>query len=463
MKDTKLIRALKTLTKEEWRSFRKHLLSYTGSDSEIFSLFTIFQKNKNKLSELGDPKDFKKKHFPELTLKAFFVMSSKIYKCLEDWLALNEYKKEEYQKELFLIKALFNKGLLQEARAHADKLKTRLNSSEVLDLNIKKILAEIDHLVYYNVNKDSVDYRNKLLLSLSENFALSYKERSQFYLAELLNRKNFYRINYDKHIEDLKASHKFIPDSELIEVGNSVIQVMGAKDSIHLNKLIDTLLERKINAGSELESILKAYGSIGIRTAYGFGYFNDIKNLQPFFNFLFESDMENSSGKITNTRFHNTVDVLGNYLDMEQTLGFVDMWIDRIETPKPKETKDLAYAQIYFINRDFKKMMEYSNYIAFNNPGQRTRAWIHNLICMYIFRKENYDLVTHSLKAFKSYLRRNKQKYSINFFKSSHNIATIMEKLIKNDFTPQKINIQDYKKVFYKKWVTEEIEKAKKE
>jgi len=462
MKDTKLVRALSTLTKEEWRSFRKHLLSYTGSKSEIYALFSIFQKNKTRLNDLGDPNEFKTQYFPHLRQKSFFVMSSKVYKCLEDWLAINEFNEEEYQRELFLIKALFKKGLVQEARAHANKLKVKLNKCENLDFNINKILAEVDHLIYYNVNKDSIETRNKMLASLSENYALAYKERSTFYMAELMNRDNIYRIGYDELIAKLNSSTSSLEDSELTEIGNSIFEVFSYKDPDHLNKLINTLLAKKIKDNSELENLVMSYITRLIRMLYGLDSFKKVKNIFPFFSYQFDSIMKKSSGKISSIQFHNTIDVLGNYLSLAQTIEFIDRWVQFVETPKVKETKDLAYAQVHFINRDFENMRPYSQHISFNNFGQRTRALLHNLICLYIYRNEDYNLPIQSLKSFKAYLRRNKKSYSKIFFDSNYNFASILEKLIRNDFTPQVINLEDYKKVFYKKWITEEINRAKK-
>ena len=125
------------------------------------------------------------------------------------------------------------------------------------------------------------------------------------------------------------------------------------------------------------------------------------------------------------------------------------------------ETKNLAYSQIYFIGRDFEKMHENNQFINFDSIGQRTRAWLHHVIYHFVNRENDYDKVVSTLSNFKKYLKRNKKKYSKTFLKSNLNTIIVLDKLIKNDFNPQEIILENYKPIFYRTFIGEQVEKAK--
>jgi len=324
------------------------------------------------------------------------------------------------------------------------------------------MIGEIDHLLYFHPGLVSVEDEHQILISASKNHALNYIERSNFYKTEMINRNTLYGFNFEEHIRMLNAPSSNFDDSSVVKIGNSLFKVYREQDTEQLNNLINTLLSKNIKKGSELETLMMSYISVAIRRQYGLDSFNQIMNIQKFYNYRFESEMQKPSAKLSVVRYHNTVDMLGNYLSLDQAIEFVNRWIENVETPNKNETKDLAYSQIYFINREFKKMQPFSRYIAFNNYGQKTRAWLHNIICLFVFRKEDYNLAIQSIKSFKNYIKRNQKNYSKIFYHSNMNLAILMEKLIKNDFNPQEINLNDYKKVFYKTWISEEVEKAKK-
>lgn len=462
MKDTKLVRALETLHKEEWMSFRKYLLMNTKSDSEIFSLFKTLQLRKSNFENLRSPDGFRKKHYPHLTQKAFLSMQSKLYKWFEEWISFYEFKKEEYIDELYLVKALFRKGLDKEAVVHASKLKRKLEQEETLSFRTNELLGEIDHLIYYTkVRGRNKEEGHKLLRSASIKNANAYKDRAQFYIVELINRKRIYGEEFNETIELLEASIKSIESTPISEYGRilrELFELGKEEDLVYLQK---ALIGNTFKPKSELENNVLTYSMIN-----SFRLHSSHGNLETdlmfdLINFQIKNEMEKGSGSFSQTKFHNTVDLIANMISLEKAKEFCDYWINFVETKMLRETHDLSYSQIYFIGRDFESMVKYSRFTGFDNYGQKTRSWLHNVICQFVFRKENYDVTLRSFSSFKSYLKRNKKKYSENFFQANFNLITIMEKLAKNDFKPQEIDISDYKVIFYRTWISEEVEKTK--
>ena len=461
MKHTKLLRALSTLDKEEWMSLRKYIVSNTGVESEIYSLFSIIQARKLNFAGLKSPEKFKSKYYSNISQKAFYGMLSKLYKWLEEWLSIYEMRNTEYEKQIYLIKALYRKGLVKEARSHIFKLKKRIKDEDVLSFTSNKILAELEDIQYFNLHHDNAMERHQILISACLKNAQSYKEKSQFYIAELINRGRIYSEDFNEVKSMLQSSIENITDSSLSLYGSSLVDLLEKEELVDLSKLEKAMLSRTFKRGSKLEILLVAYVRIYSRKLFSQNKIEDLDLYYSLFNFNFSVEIENSGGKISVTNFHNIVDEIANFLPFDKANDFIDKWIDQVDTSMTKETKDLAYSQLFFIKRDFDQMFNYSKFIAFDNYGQRSRAWLHNVICLYKFRKENYDVAKQALFAFKNYLKRNKKKFSKNFFTANINLVNLMEKLMKNDFKPQEIKLEDYKVIFYRTWSTEELEKAK--
>ena len=467
MKDTKLLKALSTLNKEEWMSFRKHVLMHTGVDSELYSLFVILQSRKLNYEGLKSPDQFRKKYFSSVSQKTFFGMLSKLYKWLEDWFAINEMKISEYDQVLYLVKALLRKGLVKEAKSHSHKLVRKLEESDGLDFKVNKTLAELSHVRYYNVNTDSEEERHQLLLTASRKNAENYKDISQFYIAELSNRGRIfnqtkkYSNDFEKTKQMLSLSGELIDSSEISKYGKIINEVIQNGEVAKLEILKNSIVAGEFKSGSELEVLVNDYARIYIRKLFLNKKVDNVDSFYPIFNFRMNKLMAETDKKITSINFHNLVDEIANLISVEKAKDFIETWIDYVETTKPKETKDLAYSQIYLIKRDFNKMFEYSQNISFDNYGQRTRAWLHNVICHYKFRHENYQQAIQSLSAFKNYLKRNKKKYSKNFLTGNLNTVILMEKIAKNDFKEMEIQIEDYKPLFYRLFMTEEVQKLK--
>lgn len=463
MQDTKLIRALSTLNKEEWMSFRKFVISKTGQDSEIYSLFTKLHTKKSNFQSLGSLGDFRSKHFKHLSQQAFLSMVSKLYKWLEQWLIIFELENDEIEKQLYLIKALFRKGLNKEGQSQARKLENKVTAKKGLSFISSKIRAEINNEIYFGGTSNTVEERHEMLKLICKNRILQFSEEMQFLKAEIYNREKIYRKDFNEIKNLIEQTTAFIPKNKIAEFGQLLQKTIKDEDPESLDQIQRAIINEEFMPNSKLESMVFAYAAINTRKLL---HQNDIKDLDLSFQVLnmnLQRGIEKSEGGLTHISFHNMVDTIANLFSIDKAHQFMNRWIDAVETKAREETLKLAQSQIYFVERNFEEMKKYCGYISFDNYGQRTRAWLHIIICQFQSRKEDYDLVMQSLASFKSYLKRNKRKYSKNYYLSNNNAATILQKLVKNDFKPQKIELQDYKYLFYRKWITEEVEKAKKQ
>jgi len=131
LKTAKIIQAFSSFSKADWTSFRKFILSKTGKDSEIFTLFLELQKRKNALADQQILDTIYKKSFHKKTAKVFSNMQSQLFQWCEEWLIIDQLNKDKYLPELLLLKSLNRRGNFKLADQTAKK-PIRLVSSAVL-------------------------------------------------------------------------------------------------------------------------------------------------------------------------------------------------------------------------------------------------------------------------------------------------------------------------------------------
>lgn len=462
MKDTKLIQTLHTFNKEEWLEFRKFLTLQTRIDSENFALFQKLQVSKDNFEKLGTPDRFRSKYFPHLTQKAFFNLLSKMYKWIEEWLVIHEMEKSKYDSDFYLLKALIHKGLIDEAKSVAGKLENKLIKSLGLSFTKTKKLEEIYYIMYFNALYDSKEEAKKYLLNTNAYNNLAFKEKNLFIQAEFLNRAKQHNADYSAQIDQLESINKYIDETELTNLSGLLPGIIKNEDVDKFQILYAALINNQFEADSDTQdfvySYLSLYGSKFIMTGKS-------KNTDILFNLLnykFVHNINMQNGKVDPMSFHNIVDLLGNFSSFEKTKTFIDNWIFKVQTKQILETKELAYSQICLIHGRYPDMLEYSRFIAFSDFGQKTRAWLHHVLAHYKLRKKHDDFAIQNLQSYKKFLRRNKHKFSDLVFSSQLNLLDILEKLMKNNTEKYPIKLTEYTNLFYRKWITKEVEMASK-
>ena len=96
---------------------------HTRKGSDNFDFFEYLHKRRERISSITDADGVRENHFPQMTLKGFSNMMSRLFNWLEEWLAIEEFKKQRYQEEVMLVKAYNRRGLYKLANSHAKILK----------------------------------------------------------------------------------------------------------------------------------------------------------------------------------------------------------------------------------------------------------------------------------------------------------------------------------------------------
>ena len=256
---TKLIRTLITLTPEEWSSFRKHLLIHTRRDSDNFQFFEFLHIRRERLSSINDADEIRKKHFAHLTSKGLSNLMSRLFNWLEDWMAINEFKKQRYQQELMLIKAYNRKGLYKLADSHADKLEQKIKSETQLDLDNNKALYQLYETIYYSNNPIKFTKGHKLMEGLVMCFLISHKEHICIYLPEIFNVGRIQNKDLSTLITQCENISSLIPESSISRLLLHLNDILQHNNAESLFILFQIIKEGKIKTDTFFHTLITYY------------------------------------------------------------------------------------------------------------------------------------------------------------------------------------------------------------
>jgi hypothetical protein len=454
MKDTKLIKALETLTKEEWADWRKFLLMHTYETSEIFHLFNILQQKKNQLNNLETSGDLINKHFPQLSPKAFSNLMAKLYQLLESWLSINEMQASPYDEQLYLVKSLNKRGLFDQANYVANKLEKIIKDDPLKDMSKTQTLANLYHNQYFTNPSAFANIRDLALWHLQ-----NMNELSSLYEVELVNITKLRKWDFSKELERL---NQIIEDSQ----NEAEVSIFRKVKNIFLNGDVDSyhfvekaLLRGDFNPQSEMHNILTEYIEMQSRRLFMAGKLSNTKALSKFQEYALATSAQANQGKISSTKFQNIISVLSFMNTYQWCTAFIDRWIERVETRDPIVCRDLAMAQNCFYHERYGEILQYLRHTTYDDVNQKLRAQTLQLIAIFHDRSKNYDAYVNFIENFRNTVKRNKSKISSNLFESKTNLIKIIDLLDKRDFKNVKIDLSQYGNIFYRSWVEKQIKK----
>jgi hypothetical protein len=457
MINTKLVRALSTLSKEEWISFKKYLLMNVGETSEVYILFTAIYNKRGSLKNIESQEFYISEFFPHLSNKSFSNILSKINDYLQTWMAIEEMNSSKYDAEIYLLKSLNKRGLYQEANLIFKKLESKITKDEKLDFDKKTALSKLYHFQYYSDNPKSQEDRN-IFERLIQYHMESYKEMTHFYLIELINAEVVLKEDHTSVIKILKSSISEISATELSKRLDLIENSIRSLEYHELKNLSKDLLNDSYTKDSATEEYVSLYLLMLAKKYWTKGMAPNTDLLMKLQSFQLENETKKS--KISVKRFHNIINTICHILSYQKTKEFIDQWIDSVDSKLLNETKDLAYAQNCFHHKKYNELILYVRFISFDNLGQKLRAMAIHTISHFLDTSKDREYAINSIKSFKLFLKRNKNEITPFIFESNFNLCHFLEILVKDKIRYNEINLNQYTPIAFRSWVEEITKKG---
>lgn len=458
MTQPKLFTTLNTLTKDEWSSLRKYLLMYTRKDSDNYTCLQQLYARKNTLAEKGSDEKLREQCFPHMSPKVFSNMLSRLFSWSEDWMAIETFKNQPYERELMLVKSYNQRGLFKMANTIAQKLEFRIKKAKYLDINQKQKLAQLYHYQYFSSNPIKRYNGKTLLKDCIEQYIGFITEFSLDYLIELDNFSKIREIKYPDLQKNLEQLVKLSYSTPLAELLKLTLKMVRTDDYKSFMELKDHLESDIINPSSDLFLVL----AMNLRkTSTNLWHKSIINNPEVFgdaYQLSFKAIEQNVNQKFIATNLFNGVSTIGTVLNYEQTTEFINKWISRVTTKYPESTLKYCRALNAFRHDRYELIPGLLSGLEFEKHVYKIISNVLVIIAQFKLGEE--DLVITQIYNLKKQLKRNRPPISQSITTGLYNLLEIIHLLQKSRYDNSiVIKMEEYPSIFFKTWVLKEIGK----
>lgn len=460
MSSSKLVRVLATLSKNEWQSLTKYLRVYNREESDHFRLFEKISKKQKEVSASFDLAKIKNKNFSKLNDKSFGNLQSRLYKEVCNWLSLEQFKQKEYATELSLLKAFNDRGLYKDADSVASKLENRINADTKLNLNNNEALRNLLHYQYYSDNPIKYELKRDLLKSLVHCHGLEFQQRTLQYTAEMYNWGSIKKLDYSVEIKMFEDSIQSLPDDDLSHMLGKIVMLTKSKNLGSLKSVYHFIKNENIEVRSELHTLTVMYLISYCLNIWMKGGLDNTDIILELYEYGLSSNALMKSGKIPQLRFYNILSTIGAIKEFAWTKRFILRWYKEVETENYDSLLALSNAYNCFYHNNYEDMIPYLQNVKFEILDQKVRSLELLMIGMYKDEKF-YDLLEGHILNLKRTLKRGKNKMSIAYYKSHYNLTEVIHWLAKRKYGDEKLNLDDFEYLIYRRWCKTELSKIK--
>lgn len=457
MKHLKLIDGLQLLEKEEWISLRKYVLMYCKKTSDNYELLDYLFSKRHQLGVMKEIELIKRPIFPDMTVKSFSNLMSKIFSWFEEWLVWYENKKDAVGQDITLVKIYNRKGAFRLANKTYRRVEKNIIQQQKLDLKKNKDLYMLHYYHYFSDNPVKYERKGEILETLVSYFLLQLKEQALLYVAELHNWGNLQNYDFSKEIELLDLFCSKVEDTQVSHVIELIIRLARSYDVSAFLALKRIVLEEEVRPSSELYIIASFYWITFSLRLWNNDKLKDPQMVFEAYDFGLDTGLLLSSGKMPFIRFLNLVTTLGYIKTTLQTYTFIDKWMHLVDSESQEAIQALGYAHLKFIEEKFDELIPLLVGQSYQTDWGRLRSGCLELIGLYEDRKINYGLVVNRVRNFKRVLNTYGRKNKDNTYKMYLNFVKVLDLLVKRDFIKKTIHIEDFSPVIFKKWLEKEI------
>ncbi|MFT6334723.1 MAG: hypothetical protein ACI86M_002396 [Saprospiraceae bacterium] len=454
MKQTKLFLALRSLSKEEWKSLEKYVIMDTNEKSDTYYLFEYM---KNKLLHSIDPKSKKEviaEILPHMTDKSFLNLCSRTFILFEGWLVWYETKKDRNKCDVHLVKIYNRRGIFKLANQKYKRVSSVLLNEKTSNLKTNLLLHELYHYHYFSENPSKTENPN-LLLDLIEAHELRHKEWSYIYMAQMASINSFKIDDYSDQILKFESSLNRLPDSETSIISSEIYDLVKNQDLKSLELIYEFLINEKITKGSDLEVFATLYGISLSQTLWNKNILADPKMVLLFYEYGLSSGVILNLGKISAYKFTHITTVISKTQKPEKCYEFINKWSGQIEEKYRESTIAMCIAKIKLEEKKYNDAIYQLRGQTFHDIKTQIEALTIEIMAMY--EEKEWNLLSSRIHNFKRKLRLARGKTSRNIIEGQQNFLKVVEKLMSSNYKKVEIDLSKYKFLNHRYWLENHI------
>lgn len=467
MQDSKLILLLKTFNKEDWRWFRKFLLSpYFNNRKELINLFDYLRSQSPDfpLASLKKEKVFKKV-FPKEAFNEKQLSYSMSYLLTQAEQFLTQRKFEESQPRInnFLLSALVDRNLNKNYNFHYDKFSKQLDRYETQNIDYFLLKYQFTEIANMQFLKQNLRQEDNHLFETYNNLHQFYFLNILKHSCELLTRQKSYGNSYNFQITDntiaIIKNQKDIPP--IVSIYLQIYSLLKEKNEEEIETnfqyfkgLLATfypvlpLVEKRIIYLHAINfCILQAHKNRNTQFY--------LEEMLEFYLFGINNEFLLSKGFLTPWTFKNVIKIGLNLKRYDFTESFIKEYHQKLEQEFQEDALHFNLADLNYRKKNYQEAqihllkIEYAD--IFYAVGSKA------MLLKIYYETDEIEALLALIASFSIYLRRNK-KIAKNTKESYLNFTIILGQVIRatKDKIPKVITkINDTPHLFNKAWLLE--------
>ena len=451
--EPKLLKLLKTLSKDELSNLDKYITGMHGKNNDCYTLFAYLIKHCGYSKITFDANYLLLHVLPKSTIKSISNYLSLLKLNCEDWLVLNTIKRDKLKYDNVLLEGYLQKELHDLADDQVSKLNESINDDNGFNIEKKIAKAEMNHHLYFSGHAFRNIHKGEAMNMVMQSYIDAVIYMLLLYQIELKNWGTIHSMNFDKWHKTINQWTKNVASKEtmfLISLGqiqhNPDVETLLRLDDIFSKGIIDTKSRFYVDALDYLRiagmRLFRQNQNIDINYTIS----KYVQRLQY---------MEENAINISSQLLINITGQLSIIYSYEQIKDFIEKWIFLVNETERKVTLLRCHASNCLYHEMYDQLPLYILGKEFKKTDDKITVTILLLIALYMSAEK--EAAEMRLKNFNYFLKRNIKDLGHNKFKRYINFVKFYSFMLKNDNINAEHCLQD--EIAYRMWCSKVIKK----
>lgn len=470
MRQSKHIQLLKTLTKEEFRRFRKLLQSpFFTTNTNLLALYDTLKKY---YPVFDNPKLTKEKIFKQLfPTKAFDDnkmrgLLKEFTRLIEDFLIWQETKTQQ-NRQGQLLKAYAKRNLFDRYKRERIRQINTLETKPYRDLEYYEEMIDLEATYFYHPAREKFDQSDNTLARLMEAIDKRFILSKLRYGFEVQNQKRILQKEYDVHFWDLVEAEIAKPNTNrVIELFSLLVKLFAEVEGnltqlehsffTHINEL--RLIDAQLVHGYTINYLIRKVN---------LGHTNFSEKALAWYKFGLRHHLLLQNGKISEAAFGNIVIYACREKEFRWAKNFMDTHATSINSKYPNQVLQFNLGLWHYYKGELDDAFSILYSYDFHDSYQLKVRFntLRILFEQFLGDDSYYETVMQNAKAFQKYLNRTTIFSPAVIIANKHTIELIKALVSKIDYQERKKDIKAWfadklltqKNIVGRQWLTEKV------
>lgn len=420
MKESKLIKLLKSLSQEEFRQFSKFLQqSFVKAGKDVTSLFQILKKAYPEFDKPHLEKDklfkkvFPKHDYSDIKLRNLI---RRLTRVTEDFLLFQELQKDNLKRKEMLVEVYGKRNIYDLFKRGAEALLDNLDKAPIRDMDYYKKRFSLHRMIHFHPDTLRNTVKTEHIRELDHNLNHFFILSKLYFGVELLNRdKILPEKNEIWFLDEVleKLDYKGIDDLPLLNIYQKLIELLKTKRADATFSEIKQLMIRQLHNLSQSDKTLILIILLNYTVWVYYQGDESLLNEQlDLYHIGLKNEVLLVNNRITSQTFMNMVITAAVLKKFEAVDSFIENNKGYLDSKNREEILTLCSAFIAFHKNDFEKTDQLLLTFTPKHPtillGSRFLL-IMNQFEILCKDPDIFETFKYQLTAFAKFIQRNSQ------------------------------------------------------